>query len=544
MSDPSRQVGPAETPEPPVVAVVGGGPAGMVAALRLAQRLPDASIVLLEQQPRLGGKIVTERIDGFVLEGGPEALVSAKPAAGALIRELGLEAAMTAPVAGTAGTAVRIGNRLRPLPEGMTGLLPRRFLPIARSPIVSWRGKLRMALEPLLPDRRAESDETVAAFFSRRIGREGYERLVAPLVESIWSGDGEKLSLQAAFPQLRQAEREHGSLTRAALAANRASGAAPAGPGLVAPGGGLGDLAAALAERLRESGVRIETGAMVESVAPDAGGWRIAVAGSGAIRADAVVLAVPAHAAARLVAGFDPGLAESLAAIPHASTATVTLGFREADLDRPLRGHGYVSRRQPGVPATAGTWVSRKWAGRAPTGFALVRLSLGNLDRDALDSAPDEDLVALARAELRRVAGIAAEPVLARVFRWPDATPQATLGHLDRVAAIEARRRRLPGLTLASAGLAGTGLADAIAAGERAAGLVGDVLAGGQDTTGPAPKGRPEPFPTLSDVRQPNAPDGSWTGPGNAAAAAALAAGNEGSIATARSATAPAGSTR
>ncbi len=505
----------------PVVAVVGGGPAGMVAALRLAQQRPAATVVLLERLPRLGGKIVTERVDGFVLEGGPEALVAAKPAAGALVRELGLDAAMTPPRAETAGTAVRIGNQLRPLPEGMTGLLPRRFLPIARSPVVSLRGKLRMALEPVLPARRAESDETVAAFFSRRIGREGYERLVAPLVESIWSGDGKKLSLLAAFPQLRQAEREHGSLTRAALAANRAAGAAPAGPGLVAPRGGLGELAAMLEDRLRAVGVRIETGALVESVTPDDGGWRIDVDGGEPIRAAGVVLAIPAHAASRLVSGFDPVLAQPLAAIPHASTATVTLGFREADFDKPLRGHGFVSRRRPGVPATAGTWVSRKWAGRAPDGFTLVRLSLGNLDRAALDTAPDDELVALARAELRRVAGIAAEPVLARVFRWPDATPQATLGHLDRVAAIEARRRRHPGLALASAGLAGTGLADAFAAGERAAGQVGDALAGATGAARPAPKPHHAPFPTLSDVRQPNAPDGSWITPDRARAKAA-----------------------
>ncbi len=520
MSDPSRGDRRGETPNPPVIAVVGGGPAGLVAALRLTQRLPDASVVLLERQARLGGKIVTERIDGFVLEGGPEALVVAKPAAGAIVRELGLEAAMTSPNPATAGTSVRIGGRLRPLPEGMTGLLPRRFLPIARSPIVSLPGKLRMALEPVLPARRDETDETVAAFFSRRIGRHAYERLVAPLVESIWSGDGEKLSLQAAFPQLRQAEREHGSLTRAALAANRAAGSAPAGPGLAAPAGGLGDLVTALEERSRAAGVRIETGAAVEAISRRGHGWTIAVADGDPVRADGVVLAVSALVAARLVAGFDPALAQPLAAIPHASTATVTLAVREADLAKPLRGHGYVSRRQPGMPATAGTWVSRKWTGRAPDGFALVRLSLGNLDRATLDSAPDADLVALARTELRRVAGITAEPVLARVFRWPDATPQATLGHLDRVAAIEARRRRHPALALASAGLAGSGLADALAAGDRAAGLVADALeATGSAAARPATEAQPSPPLALRDVRRPNAPDGSWSGANGAAPA-------------------------
>ena len=285
-------------------------------------------------------------------------------------------------------------------------------------------------------------------------------------MSGIYAGDGEQLSLAATFPNLRQLEREHGSVTRGLLAAG---GGAAGGPPFLSLRGGMDELVAALVSRL--SRTFLVTGRRVVSVGRANRGraYELDLADGATIAADAVVLATPAHVTARLVASLDPVLADAHAAIPYGSSALVTLAYPAAALARPLDGYGYVVPRAEGSDVLACTWTSSKWQGRAPAGQALVRVYLGRFGRRDVTTDSDAELVAAARAEIAATLGPDGHPAVARVHRWPRGMPQYVLGSLDRLAVIERRVAEHPGLALAGAAYRGVGIPDCIASGEAAA---------------------------------------------------------------------------
>lgn len=461
------------------VVIIGGGISGLSAAYYLTRYMPDAQITLLERDVRLGGKIVTEHVAGFTIEGGPEAMLVAKPQALALCQELGIGHRLIG--ANPARTFVSRHGRLLLLPEGLASMTPARLWPIAVSRLISPAGKLRMGLDLIIPAQRGSADETVAGFVERRLGREAYRWLVDPLVSGIYSGDGHRLSLAATFPQWRCLERKHGGLIAASLATKRSvrrpqpNGASSP---FQAPRGGLGELVAALAARLHEKGIRIETGVAATTLARGyTGGYDIALATGGTIAADAVVCAVPAPAAARLFTGLDVDLAAGLRAIPHASTATVALAYANQAIPLPLDGSGYLTPRAEQRAVSACTWVSAKWADRAPEGASLIRVSLGGSGREQLQEESDDALIALAQEEMHMMLGIAAPPLFTRLFRWPHAMPQYETGHLERVAEITSSLAAHPGLALAGNAYRGVGLADCVESGAQAAERISAALA-------------------------------------------------------------------
>ncbi|HLK12745.1 MAG TPA: protoporphyrinogen oxidase [Candidatus Binatia bacterium] len=450
------------------VAVVGGGVAGLAAAHRLVER--GSEVVLLEAAERLGGTIVTEHAGGFVVEGGPDAFITEKPWGLALCERLGVTGDLVGTREGDRRTYVASGGRIHPLPEGFLLLAPTDLRALAASPLFSWRGKLRMALDLVLPRGRTAADESLAAFVRRRLGREALERVADPLVGGIYTADPERLSLAATMPRFLEIERRHRSVILGLRAAARAAPAAGARYGLfVTHRDGMGALVSAIARRLPAGAVRLRT--PVTGLAREGGRWRLA-AGGEAIAADGVVLATPAHQAARLLAALDDALARALAGIDYASSATVTLGYRAADAPA-LRGFGFVVPAAEGRPLLACTFASRKFRHRAPEGHELLRAFVGGARRPEVAGLPDDVLTALVRAELRTLLGIVAEPLLLRVHRYPRAMPQYAVGHLERVAAIEARAAALPGLALAGAGYRGVGLPDCVRGGEAAADAVG-----------------------------------------------------------------------
>jgi oxygen-dependent protoporphyrinogen oxidase len=322
----------------------------------------------------------------------------------------------------------------------------------------------------MIPRRRGDGDESLGGFIRRRLGNEAWERLVEPLMAGIYAADGDTLSLEATLPQLRHAERQHGGLIRGVLAARGAASAQATAPtsAFLTPKSGLGELVAALEDRLRSGTVDIRTATAAHAVTQTADRFDVALHSGEIVTADALIVATPSFAAADLLAESAPDLASELAAIPHASTAIVTLAYRRAEIPHPLHGHGYVVPRVEGSPILACTWSSRKWAGRAPDGWELIRVFVGRSGQEAAASS-DDALIALARREVATRLGVQAAPSLWRITRWPRGMPQYTLGHPERIGRIEAALGALPGLFLAGNAYRGVGLPDCIASGERAA---------------------------------------------------------------------------
>jgi oxygen-dependent protoporphyrinogen oxidase len=457
------------------IVVVGGGIAGLAAAHRLVElardRVRPLDLVLIEAADRLGGTIRTERADGFLLEGGPDSFISEKPWALALAERVGLGAHLRRTDDRFRRTYVVRGGQLHPLPEGFLLLAPTRVGPVLASSVFSWPGKLRLGLDLVLPRRRASGDESLASFVRRRLGREALERVAQPLVGGIYAADPDRLSLAATMPRFLALERKHRSLIlglRRAARSGEAAGASGARWSLfVTLADGMEELVAALATRLPPGAARVGTPAT--AVAPTPDGWRVQLGDGGLVTADGVVLAGPAPRMAPLLRDTNPGLAGLLDGIAYASSATVALAYPRAVVRHPLDGFGFVVPRVEGRAAMACTFSSVKYPGRAPAGFVLLRVFVGGALQTDLLEREDRPLARLAHEDVSPLLGITGEPVLSRVWRHPRAMPQYDVGHLDRVAAIEARLETLPGLALAGGAYRGVGIADCVHSGEAAA---------------------------------------------------------------------------
>lgn len=451
------------------VLVVGGGITGLAAAYRLSQRDDRPQVTLVEGGERLGGKLRTERVDGFVVDAGPEALAPGRPHAAKLVQELGLD--MVGAADGPPG-AVLVKGRLRLMPEGIGGFIPRKIRPLATTRLFSPAGKLRMAFEPLVPVRAGDDDESLESFATRRLGREAYRRLVEPVASGIFCGDPARLSLLATMPHLRNAETTHGGLVRAVLAERKAAAQKKSGPRptMQSPRHGMAALVDALAERLERAGVEVLVSTSLEALSRDLDGYVATLTTGGEsreLRVDSVILAVPTAVAAQALDSVGAGEpAATLRAMEVASTATVSLGYSASDLpdlDALLPAHGYLVAEPGRGPVRSVTRSTAKFPDRAPEGRELFRVVVR-----ADDDAPDEELVAHARQELRTRLGIAVEPLVEVVQRWTQVMPQYAVGHLQRVAEVERQLAGWPGLALAGSGTHGLGIPDCVASAERA----------------------------------------------------------------------------
>jgi oxygen-dependent protoporphyrinogen oxidase len=459
------------------LAVVGGGIAGLAAAHRAVEiareRGAALELTLFEAADRIGGTIRTERHEGFLVECGPDSFLSEKPWALALCRRLGIEDRLIRTDDRFRRTYVVFRGRLHPLPDGFQLLAPTRLGPFVRSGLFSWPGKLRMAMDLVLP-RGGDPDESLGAFVSRRLGREALERVAQPLVAGIYTADPDVLSLAATMPRFLEVERKQRSLI---LGLWRAARKAPAqGQGVsgarwslfVTFAGGMEEFVRTLVSRLPADSVRL--GRRVASVTREGSGWRLGLGDGTAALADGVIISAESHQAARMLRYTDPGLSHLLEGIAYASSATVTLGWRRADIPHPLDGFGFVVPQVERRPIIACTFSSVKYAGRAPDGFALLRVFAGGALNETVLEGDDDTLIRVARAELAELLGIQAPPLVARVSRYPRAMPQYHVGHLARVEAIEGCLRGHPGLALVGGAYRGVGIADCIHSAEEAAG--------------------------------------------------------------------------
>lgn len=435
------------------VLVIGGGISGLAAAYDLQRR--GVSVGVLEAAPRAGGVIQTERVDGWVIEAGPDSLLVQKPAAVALCHELGIGDRLIATLSPRTAYVLRDG-RLHPLIEGSFLGFPLRAGALLRSSLFTPAGKLRMACEPLIPRVRTREDESIASFVRRRFGQEAVDYLAEPLLAGIHAGDVDKLSIDLLFPRLREAERRAGSVVRAFRSLRMRP--TPQGAFLSLPGG-IQELVDALGRRLSAGTIRLSA----RVVELRRAGRYIVESTAGTCRAKAVILAVPAYVAAGLLRAIDTTTAGLCDAVPYASTATVALGYRTSQVRHPLLGSGFVVPRVERSPLLAATWVTSKWPARAPAGHVLLRAFLGGgRDPHRLDRS-DEELVEAARTELADLLGIDDAPVLARLFRWTRQSPQHEVGHQQRLVHIDQRLASLPGLFLGGSGFRAIGIPDCVA---------------------------------------------------------------------------------
>ncbi|MBA2482110.1 MAG: protoporphyrinogen oxidase [Planctomycetes bacterium] len=450
------------------IVVVGGGIGGLATAFRLRQRLPAARITVIESAERWGGVVRTTREAGCVLEHGPDSILRSKPAGMALIADLGLEGEVQTTRSDARRSLIARGDRLLPVPEGFYLLAPGRWRSFLASGLVSWPGTLRMAMDLVLPRRAADApEESLAQLVRRRLGREALERLAQPMIGGIYTADPEQLSIAAAMPQLARLESSHRSLILAMRARASEEPASGARYGLFASlRGGLGLLIERLVERLQDCDLRLATPA--SGITRTGDSWNITTPG-GHLAAEQLVIAGPAHTAARLLTDAAPSLAQTLASIPYASVATINLAWPASALSGVPLGAGFVVPAIEGCTVIAATFAHQKYDGRVPEGHALIRAFVGGALHPRALAASDDDLVSQVLADLGRWLRIASPPVLARVHRWPDAMAQYTLGHRERLAAIRAAESELPGLALVGNGYEGVGIPDLCQQAEAAA---------------------------------------------------------------------------
>ncbi len=477
--------------------IIGGGIAGLSAAYYATKKTPEAQITLIESSDRWGGKISTDRVtfdggvDAFIIEGGPDTFLASKPWGVALCKELGLGERLHGTNPNQRNTYVLNRGRLLPLPDGLAMMIPSDIPSILRSGLISWFGKARMGLDFLLPAKSPNGDESLGAFVSRRLGRAAYENLIEPLMSGIYAGDGDQLSLASTFPYLRDLELNHGSLARGAISmrkkmsgngvrslptSHRRRESSNSVPGsrsaFLTPATGLAEIVEALVKHLQVSNVDLRLNTSVSRISTSYlkgdinSRYLVELEDGSSLDSDFVILATPAPVSGTLLASFDPSLASVLQSIPYASTATVSLAYRQSDLPRPLDGYGYVIPRREGRRALACTWTSTKFPHRAPDGYALIRVFVGRAGQDIPWN--ENDLLELAKEELNLTLGITAAPILSRVFMWEGAMPQYNLGHPEKLRQIDAALEKYPGLALAGNGYRGIGIPDCIHSGELA----------------------------------------------------------------------------
>jgi len=452
------------------VVVVGAGLAGLAAAHRLTEL--DVPVQVLEASTRVGGIIATERADGFVMEWGADSFLTEKPWGLALCHRLGLEDQLIGTRETRRRTYVVHDRRLHPLPEGFMLMAPTALGSLLGSSLFSWSGKLRMACDLVLPRRSSSgTDESLAGFVTRRLGREALERAVQPLVGGIYTADPERLSLAATMPRFLEMERRDRSLIlalrRQALAAAR-QGSGARWTLFASFRTGMQTLVDALVARLPAGAIR--TGARVVGLTPAGeSGWCVVLEDGEMVPAASVIVATPSFHAAALLRPLDPGLAGELDAIRHASSAIVTLAYARDEIPHPLDGFGFVVPAVERSPLIAGSFSSIKFAGRAPEGMVLLRAFCGGALAAHVLECTDDELVETVRAELDVLLGVRARPHLVRVRRFERAMPQYDVGHLDRVTRIESATARHAGLALAGNAYRGVGIPDCVHSGEQAA---------------------------------------------------------------------------
>ncbi len=456
------------------IAIIGGGISGLSAAYTIEEKRQSGApieYVLFESSPCLGGVLVTDRVEGCLVEAGPDSFLTEKPWAADLCRKIGLGDQLIGSNDSERKTYIVAKGKLVAMPDGLMFMVPTRIMPTVFSPLFSWRTKMRMAAEWFHPPRKASGDETVAEMVKRHYGSEMVDLLADPLLSGVYGGEASQLSVRAVLPRFADMESKHGSLGRAMLDARKKIGApgnVPARPLFTSLKEGMQQMVDALVARLDANALK--TSSPVQSLIPQDDGWTVS-AGYESDQFDAVIIATPTHAAAAVLRGVDEELSRELSEIQYSSSVTVTLGYDERVRSALPPGFGFLVPRSAGRRMLAATFVHNKFPHRTPENRALVRCFLGGARDEQILQASEQEILEIVRDELRQIIprALNAEPLFARVYKWKSAMAQYSVGHLERLQRIESLRQKLPGLALAGNGYNGIGVPDCVRSGTGAA---------------------------------------------------------------------------
>jgi protoporphyrinogen/coproporphyrinogen III oxidase len=464
------------------IVVIGGGVAGLGAAFKIkraADEGHEVTFTLVEKDPRLGGKLMSEKIGDFIIDGGSDAFIAQKPAVMRVAKLAGFDQDRMPSDESRKKTLILKKGRLVEMPDGVMQFAPTKFWPFATTRLFSLKGKIRAGMDLFIPKKKVApgelNDETLESLVVRRMGREILDRLAEPLVGGVHASDPALMSLAATFPNLLEMEQKHGNLILGFLAQRKAAEemkkkypADPKNPRTFFNTfkDGMQELPEGMADAAGRDRIRTGVGAthldMLEQ------GWRVHLSDGEVLAADAVIIATEGWAASDLLASVDCDLSELIATIPHSSSATVSLGFDTDDLGFSLEAFGVLCPLVEDRALMAATYSSTKWTNRAPKGKALLRGFVGGPHNQAIMDKSDEEIIAITTSEMRSILGLKVDPIFARVYRWINGMPQYTMGHLDRVAKIEHRVSMIPTLGVGGGSYRGVGIANCIESGEAA----------------------------------------------------------------------------
>ncbi len=466
------------------VVVVGGGISGLSTAFFLVEEAEKHGFpihcTVVEQDVRWGGKILTQHLPNFLIEGGPDSFLTSKPWAVDLCKILGLGEELIPTNAEHNRTFSLRKGVLRELPQGLLAFRPQRVDSLVSGGLLSWSGLLRMAAERVWPSSAAgQSEETLGSFFRRRFGTEAFDYLIEPLVAGIYAGDADELSLEATFPKFKELEQQYGSVIRGMRTVQnktktgRTSKPQGSPPSLfMTLRNGLGSLIDALTQRLINREVHLMSGVGCREIQHPSNqkeAFSVNLDNDISVKADSLVLATPAFQSAKLIRNLQPKIADLLEEIPYASTATISMTYPTTDVEGHIQGFGFVVPRKEERTLLACTWTSLKWPGRSQEGESLIRCYMGGRGREALLEAEDQQLVASVRQELQSITGITSPPGYSEIHRWVRGMPQYVIGHQARLTSIQDLLRTSPTLHICGAGLYGIGIPDCIREGKRVA---------------------------------------------------------------------------
>jgi len=467
------------------IIIIGGGIAGLATAYRIQRKISegaDLECVLLEGSDRFGGKISTEKSDGFVIERGPDSFISQKPAAIQLCKQLGLEDRLTGTNPNSPNTFVYTGGKLMTMPDGLSLMIPTKFLPFALTPLFSLPGKIRMALDLLIPRKEGDSDESLASFVRRRMGEEALSKMAEPMLAGIYASDPEKMSIGSTFPMFVETERKYRSLIIGMLARKKAmlmnSSKHPTTSYslFMTLKDGLGEMVDAVIKK--SPGVQFKSGAKVAALEKKEDGWHAKLEDGWECQADAIILATPAAITSKILYPIAPDSAELLNRIHYVTTATVTLGYKKEGFSHSLDGFGFVVPKAEGCSILACTWTSSKFPHRAPEGYVMLRCYLGGAIQEEIAEKDSETLEKLVRDDLQKIMGIKETPVFCKVFQNHKSNVQYHVNHSERIDAIMENLKNFPGLFLTGSAYHGIGIPDCIQDGNQTAESVFEFLNG------------------------------------------------------------------